>query len=327
MIFQPKRRQFLQTSTSLAVMTALPATANTASDFPRGPVKIIVPLTAGGAGDVATRALALELENIWHKPVIIENKPGGLFQIGMNALAALPADGHTLLHLHNSLASVQAVQKAFDMKKALAPISLTMDAPMVLLVSGKSPYKSLDDLLKAARESPGKISYSSLGVGSVEHLKSEQLARTGNFKALNVPYRAGTDMVNGLIGGEVDFTLTASIFAQMYGPSGRVRVLAVIKDKRWDAMREVPTISEAGLPVAALNFWGGLAAKAGTSPAVLDRLFKDICTASMRPSVAARMSNNGSVPVVSESPRQFADFIQSEVSWMSKLAGELSLGG
>lgn len=317
------RRSALRATLAATAALALPALAQ--SDALRGPVRIIVPLTAGGAGDVSTRALAIELEKSIGQPVIVDNRPGGLFQIGLNALQSAPADGLTLLHLHNSLPSVQVVQKLFDLNRQTQPVALTMESPMVLLVPGNSPHKTLADLVAFGRANPGKLSYSTLGPGSVEHLKSAQIERAAGFSAVNVPYKAGPDMVKGLLSGEVDFTLTAAIFARTFAPKGQVRVLAVVDRERWKDMPEVPTIGEAGVSVPQLRFWGGYAAHADTPPALVQRLHGELSAAATRPSVVERIYQGGMTAQVSASPAAFREFIGAELKWMADVAATLQL--
>jgi tripartite-type tricarboxylate transporter receptor subunit TctC len=185
------RRRLLAAGASASGLAALPVRAQ--ANFPRGPVRVIVALPPGGAADGSARTMATVLEKSLKQTVIVENRPGGQFQIAMQALAAAPADGHTLLHVFNSFASVHAVQKLFDLEKQVTPVSTFGITPIALLVRGDSPHRSLQDLIGWARANPGALTYSTLGPGSVEHLKMAQIEQSAGFRGVAVPYRGGPD--------------------------------------------------------------------------------------------------------------------------------------
>jgi tripartite-type tricarboxylate transporter receptor subunit TctC len=318
------RRTFLQGAGALCAGAALPALAQQPA-FPRGPIKFILPMTAGGAADASTRPLAAELQKSLKQPVIVENKPGGLFMIGMQALLQAPADGHTLIYLYNSVASVQAVHKKLDINRQLIPVTQTTSMPMVLLVPGSSRFKSLSELVAFGRSHPGKLSYASLGVGSTEHLKAVQLERMAGFQALNVPYKSGPEMVNGVIGSEVDFVLTAATFAHTFAPKGQVRVLGVVDRQRMKDMQSVPTMAEGGVDLPPLSFWGGYAVRAETPPAIVQRLFEELSAAAVAPSVRDLIAPSGILPVTSRSPEDFRKLIADDVAWMAGIAKDLNI--
>ena len=167
------RRTFAKSACSVAAAFALPARAQ--SDFPRGPLKIIVGLPPGGSADIIARTGAAVMEKSLKQQVVVENKPGGQFQISVQALLAAPADGHTLLYLYNGYASVNATLKLFDLDKQTIPVAQVASTPIVLLVRGDSPHKTAKDLWAWARANPGKLTYGTLGAGGVEHLKWTQV--------------------------------------------------------------------------------------------------------------------------------------------------------
>lgn len=319
------RRLVLQAGAAAAAGFALNARAQQAGDFPRGPVRIIVALPPGGAADVATRALQAPLEKSLRQSIVVENRPGGQFQIAMQALMTAPADGHTLLHVFNSFASVHAVQKLFDLEKQVIPVAQTSTTPIVLLVRGDSPHKTVKDLLDFGRANPGKLTYSTLGPGSVEHLKMAQIEQAAGFKGVPVPYRGGPDSLKALIGGEIDFQTTAGIFAKQFAPTGQVRVLATLEPTRWADFPDVPTFAEAGINVPPMTYWGGFVVRADTPPAIVSRLYAELAAAVATPSVIERLAAAGGLPMVSESPAAFARMIGSEIAWMGEAAKALNL--
>ncbi|MFO0235405.1 MAG: tripartite tricarboxylate transporter substrate binding protein [Burkholderiales bacterium] len=324
-IERPARRAALRTGAALAAGLAAGAARAQGADFPKGPVRLRVALPPGGAADVSARALQGPLEQAWKQSVIVENRPGGQFQIAMQALAAAPADGHTLLHVFNSFASVHAVQKLFDLETQVIPVTRTSITPIVLLVRGNSPHRTLADLVAFGRANPGKLTYSTLGPGSVEHLKMAQIEKAGGFQGVAVPYRGGPDSLKALIGGEIDFQITAGIFAKQFAPSGQVRVLATLEPTRWTDFPDVPTMAEAGVAVPPMTYWGGYVVRAGTPSALVDRLRADLAAAAVAQPVVERLAAAGGLPSVSPSREDFRKLIASEIAWMGAAAKELGL--
>lgn len=320
----PNRRQAIQTVGALASALALPA-VRAQAEFPRGPIKIIIPLPAAGAADVGVRTMALELEKSIKQPVIVENKPGGLFQIGLQALLSAPADGQTLLHLNSGMVAAQVVQKRFDLNKQLIPLTMSGDTPMVLMVGPASAHKTVKDLVAFGRANPGKLSYATPGPGSIEHLKCVQIGVASGFEGLNVAYKGGPDMVKALIGGEVDFVVAPAIFAAQFAPKGQVRVLAAIDNVRLKEFPDVPSITEAGVDVAPLRLWGGFAVHADTPPAIVQRLFKELAAAATSAPVVARLTPFGMHLEASKSPADFRKLITSDATWMAEVAKGLKL--
>lgn len=318
-----RRRSLLKGAGVACASIALPAFGQ-GLVFPKGPVRFVVPLNAGGAADVTTRPLAVELERTWKHPVVVDNRPGGLFMIGLQAILQAPADGHTLMYLYNSVATVQAVHKRFDLNRQLIPVTQTVGFPMVMLVSGNSPFKSVRDLVMFARDNPRKLRYSSLGPGSTEHLKALQIEKVAGFQAENISYKSGPDMVKGLIGGEVDFQLTAVTFAHAFAPKGQVRVLAVLENQRMKSMPEVPTLAEAGIEVTPFSYWSGYAVHADTPSQLVERLHKDLTAAAVAPFVRERLAPLGISPVVSNTPQDFRKLISDEVAWAAEYSKGLN---
>lgn len=319
-----QRRIFLAASAGLAAALTLPPAAAQAV-FPNKPLRIIVPWPASGAVDVSTRAGALELEKLLGQAIVIDNRPGGLFQVALQALAEAPADGHTLIHLTSSMVAVQAVHRRYNLNRDLIPITVVGDSSMVFVVGPKSPHRTVADLVAFGRAHPGELKYASSGVGSLEHLKLAQMEKLASFRALNVPYRGGPDMVKALIGGEVDFTVVATIFASQFAPKGLVRVLATLDQGRLPQFPDVPTMAEAGVPVPPLRIWGGYAVAAGTPPDVVQRLYRDITTSSSTPSVVQQMAPLGMTVFNSPSPEAFSRQIAADEAWMAEIVKDLKL--
>lgn len=319
-----QRRRFMQTAVGVAAAVALPS-VRAQSDFPKGPVRIIVPLSAGGAVDTAVRAVSAEFEKQIKQPVIIDNKPGGSFVLGMQALLAAPADGHTLIHLNQGMVAAQVVQKRYDLTKQLMPLTVNGESPMALMVGANSPYKTLKELVEAAKANPGKVSYGTPGIGSGEHLKMSQLEAATGAQFLHVPYKGGPEIIKGVIGGEVDFTYSAAIFAAQFAPKGLVRVLAVFEPNRLKEFPDVPSLTETGVPATPHRVWAGFAAHANTPAPIAQWLHKELSQAILAPSVAEKLSPFGMVLFASKAPDDFRRLIDNDVKWMGDTAKGLKI--
>ena len=318
-----QRRKAIALAGAALLCASLPAVAQ--SDFPNRPIKIVIPLPAGGAADVGVRAMALELEKSLKQPVVVDNKPGGLFMVGLQSVLNAPADGYTVMHLNVGMVGVQVVQKKFDLNKQLIPLTVAGDTPMVLMVGPNSPHKTMKDLVAFGRANPGKLNYASPGLGTVEHLKIAQIEKAGGFSALNVAYKGGPDMVKALIGGEVDFTVAPAIFAMQFAPKGQVKVLAAVDQARLKEFPDVPTIVEAGVNVSPLRMWGGYAVHADTPPAIVQRLQRELAAAAVSAPVAEKLTPFGMVLQSSKSSDDFRKQIAAEVVWMSEVVKDLKL--
>jgi tripartite-type tricarboxylate transporter receptor subunit TctC len=318
-----QRRQVLAAAAAAALGYSLPAQAQ--SDFPSRPIKVIIPLPAGGAADVAMRAIAVEAEKTLKQPVVIDNKPGGLFQIAVQAVLSGPADGYSLLYMYSGMVSTQAIQKSFDLARQFDPVTELGESPTMLVVGPNSRLSTLKDLVEFGRANPDKLTCSNVGPGSLEHLKTFELTKAAGFTAVHVPYKGGPDAVKAVIGGEVDFIITPAFFAAQFAPKGQMKVLAAMNTTRWAGLPDVPTIREAGVNVPPFNFWTGLLVKAGTPAAITQRLHREIAAASLTPSVKAVLASAGSIAAPSRDPEDLRKRIVAEAASMGELAKLLNL--
>lgn len=292
------------------------------SNFPHGPLRIVVGLPPGGSADVLARAIGVQLEASLKQPVIVDNRPGGLFKISMNGLTSAPADGHTLLYVYNGYPAVQVMEKAFNLQHETVPIMQVATTPIVLLVRADSPFKTLGEFIAHARTNPGKLNYSTLGPAGLEHLKMAQIFKAAGVQCTPVPYRGGPDMINALIGGEVQLAINASIFAKTFVPSGKARMLAVLGEQRWSDFPDVPTVRESGVAVAPIEYWGGLVAKAGTPPELVQRLQREVKTALGDPKLIERFEATAHRTTPNSTSEGFRDLLESDVRWMTTAAKE-----
>jgi tripartite-type tricarboxylate transporter receptor subunit TctC len=280
---------------AIFLATALNATAQA---WPSRPVKVIVPYPPGGAVDVITRKVAQKLADQLGQPFVIENKPGATGTIGMALVAKAAPDGYTfaandmtyslLPHVFNSL--------PWDFEKDLVPVTTTVFVPYAIAVRSDSPYKTLAELLAAAKASPGKLNYGSGGQGTAPHFATESLMLTANVSLTHIPYKGAGEAMTALIGGQIDLFIasTASLMAQAKG--GRARILAVSGDKRLAALPDTPTFAQAGLPAFGILNFNGLWAPKGTPAEIVARLQGEVAKAVATPDLVSFADSQGGFP-------------------------------
>lgn len=316
------RRLLLQAAAASPLLMAVPGWAQRA--FPSKPIRIIVPLPAGGTADTAARVLGEQLQGLSQQAVVIDNKPGAIFQLGMQAIASAPADGYTLIQLNSGMAAAEAALKRYEMLAQLAPVSQTGITDGVLAVPANSPFKSAKELIDHARANPGKLNYGSAGPGSLEHLVSANLAKRYGFTATHIPFRGGPDAMLALSRNEIQMFTTVVPLAAQFMQKNLVRPLAVMVDRRSPLMPEVPTLAEQGIDLPPLQFWGGLAAPAGTPRPVIEALQRLVAQALGGTLVRDKYAALG-MAAASSSPEEFARVISDELRWMKAAVRDADL--
>jgi tripartite-type tricarboxylate transporter receptor subunit TctC len=264
--------------------------------YPSRTIKIIAPFPAGAPVDSVARLIADRLERAWGQPVVVENRGGGGGIVGTNAVAKSPPDGYTLLLTSTSpIAAAPALNKSvpYDAVKDFAPIWAINASGLVVVVNPGLPIKSLGDLVRAAREQPGKLSFASSGHGTTQHLAGELfMARTG-AKLVHVPYRGGFAGTTDLMAGHVQVMFDSLGNTLNSIRSEKLRALAVLREKRSPQLPLLPTAAEAGVVGAELNGWLGLFAPAGTASAILDKLTATLVPDMREPAILARLIELG----------------------------------
>lgn len=306
-----KRREFLA-ATAAAMGTGAAPLALADPAYPSRPVTLVVAFAPGGGTDALARALAVPLSAGLKQPVIVDNKPGGSTTIGADFVARAPADGHTLLVTSAPHVSNPSLMERmpFDTVTAFAPISLAAESPFVLCVRPDSPIRSLDDMVKLAKQKP--LSYGSSGAGTNDHLLTEMVSRMTGIRMTHVPYKGTGPAVRDLVGGHLDL-----MFANIPGvatliSADKLRALAVTTAKRSSLLPKVATVQELlGKPFD-VSAWTGVLAPAGTPPVIVTRLHAEIRTALQAPSVREAMAAAGA-ELVGSTPAQFKTFIETEI--------------
>jgi len=299
----------------LAFIAALATTAALAQgDYPNKPIKLIVPFPPAGGTDTLSRAIAQSITNDTKWTIVVENRPGAGGNIGLDAAAKSPPDGYTIaMGQTANLAVNPALYSSlpFDPLKDFAPIALLSSQPLIVVVSATSPYRSLKDLVDAAKKSPGKVNMASAGNGTIGHIGGEIFQRRAGIKMTHVPYKGAGQAVTDLMGGSVDtiFGNTQSVGGLVAG--GRLRPLAVTSPKRLAAFPDVPTVAESGYPGFEAATWSGLVAPAGTPKSIIDKLNAAANKALATTEMKTRLAEEGSTPL-GGTPQQFAGYIKSE---------------
>ncbi len=296
---------------------ALGAFAGTAQaqTWPDKPVHIIVAFTPGSATDVIGRSVANELSARLGQPVIIENRPGAGGTIAAAQVAKAASDGYTLL-LNSSGHTVNPwiySNLSYDTAKDLKGISLLARQPNVLVVSPDKGWKTVNDLVKQAQAQPGKMAFASAGVGSATHMNGEKFKVAAKIEVLHVPYKGTPEALNDVMGGRVEYFFSPVVSALSIVNDKRLMALAVGSPQRASVLPDVPTTEEAGYKGSAYNYWAGLLAPAGTPPAVIERLNKELVAVLALPEVKERLAKIGADPSPT-SPSEFDALVVRELA-------------
>jgi tripartite-type tricarboxylate transporter receptor subunit TctC len=262
----------------LAAMTLAASTFAQAQAWPAKPVKIIVPYPPGGAVDVVTRKVAAKLQEQTGQTFFVENKPGATGTIGLAAVVQSPADGYTLAANDTTYALLPHIFKKlpFDHDRDLLPVGAFVFAPMSVVVKADSRFRTLGDLIEAAKSKPETVTYGTGGAGTTPHFVSEALGIASGVKFMHVPYKGAGEATMAMLSGTIDFQVASTPGVMGNVKGGKARILAVSGGKRLAALPEVPTFAEAGVRNFGLINFTGLWAPKGTPQAVLDRLQKEL---------------------------------------------------
>lgn len=298
----------------LAVAAMAVACVAHAQDYPSKPIRIIIPSTPGGGTDYIGRLMGNKLHELNGWSVVPENKPGAGTALGLAEAARAPAQGYDLvIGQSDNVTLIPLLMKvAYDPVKDLAPVALVATTPMVLLVSDNSPFKTLPEVIEAARKAPNTLSYGTSGTGGGVHIAMEMLQHEAGFKMQHVPYKGSAPALADLMGGHLQFAGSSISSAASLIKAGKVRALAVTSPKRNPALPDVPTVAELGYKDFSVVTYYGVLAPAKTPAAVVARLNADFNKLLARQDVRDALASQGleADPVSSE---QFAALIRSDI--------------
>jgi tripartite-type tricarboxylate transporter receptor subunit TctC len=315
----PRRRLLLAGAAALASPLAAPYAS--AQDYPARNISLIHGFGAGGNADVVARLIAQKLQESLKQPVVVDIKAGAGGMIATNFVAKAAADGYSIVMLTGAHTVSAALRKSlpYDAVKDFAFISTVTAFPFVIAVRADHPAKTLADLLAAAKASPGKITYTSVGVGSTQHMVGELLASTSGAQLLHVPYKGGGAPVQAVIGGDVDILADTLTVATPHLQSGRLRALAVTSAAPWPSIPQVPTVA-ATLPGFEVRSWLGLAAPAGTPETIVRKLNAEVRRVLALPDIQKAFAAAGSAPAPG-APEEMREMVQKEIArWRSVIA-------
>lgn len=285
-----------------------------AEEYPIKPIRLVAPYPPGSVTDLLARMIGQKLTESWKQPVIVDNRGGGGSVIGTDTVAKAPPDGYTILMVAPDLAINQSLHSKlpYDAQKSFAPVTLLVTSPTVLIVNPSLPVGNLRELIAYAKARPGRLSYASGGNGTVGHLGMEILKHLGGIDMLHVPYKGTAAVVSAVLAGEVQVAFAQMSTVRPHALSGKLRVLANASGVRSQAMPDVPTVAEAGLPGYKADVWFGLVAPAGTPGAIVSRLNREIGSILNMPDVRAQLLSQGIEPRPGTAD-EFAALIDTEI--------------
>ena len=293
-----------------------------AQPYPARPVRIIVPYPPGGGVDVVARVVGRKLSDTLGQPVIVENRGGAAGVLGADIVAKAPADGYTIGLLTSTLLMTPALQKVpYDTAKDFAPVILFATVPNILVVHPSLPVKSLQDLMRLARQHPGELTHATSGPGSVPHLMMELLrTMVPRFDIVHVPYKGNAQALTDLLGGHITMHISSMLSAMPYIKNGRLRAIAVTSGKRSRAAPQVPTFAESGAPGYDVSSLWGFLAPGQTSPEIINRLYGDIGKILRYPEVNDYLASQGA-DISGASPQEYGALMKAElVKWPKVVA-------
>ena len=294
----------------LLALTAIAA----ADDYPGRPIRMIIPFPPGGSNDVVGRLVAKYLTEKIGQQVYVDNRAGAGGTIGTEACAQATPDGYTIcvVSLAHAVNPALYANLHYDPIKSFTPITIFATGPNVLVVNPSSPFKSVKDLLAAAKEKPGELNYASAGVGSFQHLGAELFKLQAKVNLTHVPYKGGGPAMQDVVAGHVTIMFSSLVQTTPLIKSGQLRPLGTGGVKRSPVLPDVPTIAEAGVPGYHSDNWWGLVTPAGLPQPIVEKLYKATQDALKAPELQAQFEREGAATVEMR-PAEFSDYIKTEI--------------
>ncbi len=300
--------------------SASPGCVLAQSAYPAKPVRIVVPVTAGGPTDILARSVGQRLTEYWNQQVVIDNRAGGGSNIGIEAVAKAPADGYTVLIAPPAFTvNVSLYPKlGYDPLKDFVPISLMTTYPLLLVAHPSVPARTPKELVAIAKANPGRLNFASAGNGTTTHLAAEWFKSVADVRMTHIPYKGAAPAITDLMGGHADLAFTSPPAVLQQIQQGRIKALAMTTPARYHLLPNVPTFVESGFPGFVVMGWYGMVAPNGTPREAVNRLHGDVVKALATPEVKERLVALGLDPVGS-TPEQFGAWIRDEISRWSKV--------
>lgn len=320
-----KASKLLLTAAGLALAITVQAQSSTAlaQSWPQKSVRFIVPFPPGGATDISARLLGQKLTEIWGQTVVIENRGGAGGGVGAAEAARAAPDGYTLFFPSGSVVTANQhiyARMNYDPEKDFIPVTNVVSGPQVLAVSANSPYKSVKDLLDAAKAQPGKLTFGHAGIGSQTHLAAENFVNAGKIDAVAVPYKGEGPALAGLVGGDTTFAVTNVAATIGHISSGRLRALGVTSKTEFPLLPGVPPIAKT-LPGFENTGWFGIVAPTGTPKEIVDKVYRDTKKALESSEMKARLYVQGLAPV-GNTPDEMGRAMKEETALWGRVVRE-----
>lgn len=310
-----QRRALVQSALASALFAAAHAPASAQDKWPAKPLRYIVPFPAGGTTDILGRLIGQKLGLALGTSVVIDNRAGAGGSVGSELASRAPADGYTLLGgtISSHAINVSLYPKlGYDPIKSFAPVALIGSNPVVLIVGQNSPFTTLQDVLAAAKAKPKTISSASAGSGTSQHLALELLGFMSGSQLIHVPYKGSGPAIQDVIGGQVDMMFDTTVVAGPHIQSGKVRAIAVTSAKRLEALPNVLTVAESGVPGFEVISWQGIFVPTGTPRVIVEKLHAEILKIVQQPEMQSRLKALGMQPSTMTTD-QVSAFQQAEV--------------
>ena len=319
-------KQALRCAAAAALLTMAAGAAFAQGDYPNKPIRFIVPFPPGGGTDIVSRLVVNKMTETLGWRIVIDNRGGAGGSVGMEAAANSAPDGYTLVMGQTSNLAVNPSLYAklpYQPLRDFSPVSLVSMIPITFMVSAKSPYKTVGDLVNAAKARPGQVTFATTGNGTIGHLTGELLQRRAGVKLNHVPYKGSLQAFPDLLGGRIDLFLASLETAIPQVKAGTIRVLAVTSLQRAPVMPDVPTVAESGYAGFDANTWTGVLVAAKTPQPIIERLNAEITKVLDAPDIRARLATGGTP--VKTGPQAFIALLKADSEKWGRIVKEAGL--
>jgi tripartite-type tricarboxylate transporter receptor subunit TctC len=317
-------KRVIRIAAAACIALGLITAASAQNKYPTKPIRLIVPFPPGGGTDILSRLIANKLTETVGWQIVVDNRGGAGGNIGLQAAAQAAPDGYTMVMGQTSnLAINPSLYKKlpYDPLRDFVPVSLVTASPIALVVSAKSPYRTLGDFVAAAKAKPGQVTFGSPGNGTVAHLTGELFQRTAAIKYVHGPYKGAAQALPDLLGGRIDLYSGSLETAAPHMKAGTIRALALTSLQRVPVVPEVPTVSESGYKGFQAVTWFGILVAKGTPDAIVQRLTAEITKVLQQPDVKERLAASGGLPVQT-GPKEFAAVLSADLPKWARIVKE-----
>jgi tripartite-type tricarboxylate transporter receptor subunit TctC len=312
----------------LALAMLLPVAGSAlAQAYPQRPIRLIVPFPPGGSTDVSARLLAQELGARLGQSIVTENRPGAGTMIGNEAVSRAAPDGYTLLYAASSIAITPSLNRSvtFDPRRDIAPVSMFIQAPLIIVANRQMPFSTVPELIAHARANPGRLNIAYPGMGTTNHLAAALFNRSAGVEIVLAPFAGNAAGLTALMRNDVQLAVDSVASAASFVREGSLQAIAVTGETRSPSMPDVPTVAESGVPGFETTFWFGLMAPLRTPEAIIARLAAETRAVVQDPEVVARLSTHG-FETTARGPEHFAQRIAADFSKWGELIRQARIG-